>query len=266
MSSLKAPTLCAFCGKPGKMTKQHIWPKWLGKIRPPVAKSHTQTIGEFLTFSPGSRRPPRSTKIHQGHAGSRKIKKVCGTCNNGWMSQIEEAAKEPATPLILDREFCLTAYHQRELARWFALMTMMIEFTDPLTAALTREDRKFLAGHLDPPPIFKMWIGRYSGGQPDLHWSHHMGMSMSLTPEESGDPYKCNTQTTTIVLGALCIHTYSSTVDPDFPGYVGAPIKQVWPVSEEIVDWPLRIGLSNDRVVALAESLAAQTRPVPGWE
>jgi hypothetical protein len=93
MSSLRAPNLCAFCGKPGKMTKQHIWPKWLKKIRSPTATSHTQTVGELISFSPGSRRPPRSTKIHQGHAGSRKIKNVCQLCNNGWMSQIEEAAK-----------------------------------------------------------------------------------------------------------------------------------------------------------------------------
>jgi hypothetical protein len=158
------------------------------------------------------------------------------------------------------------AYHQRELARWFALMTMMFEFTEPLTSSLKTEHRRFLKEHLDPPPIFKMWIGRYNGDWPDLHWSHHMGMSMSLTPEASGDPYKCNTQTTTIVLGALCIHTYSSTVDPDFPGYRGAPIKQVWPAREEQINWPPLIGLSDDMVIALAESLAAQTTPSPGWE
>jgi hypothetical protein len=166
--------------------------------------------------------------------------------------------------LILNQGFTLTPYHQRELARWFALMTMMVEFTDPLTASLTREDRKFLADHRHPPPIFKMWIGRYSGAHPDLHWMRHMGMSMSLTPEESGDPYKCNTQTTTIVIGALCIHTYSSTVEPDFPGYVDAPIKQVWPVGEEPITWPPFIGLGDDRVIALAEALAAQTPSVPG--
>jgi hypothetical protein len=116
------------------MTKQHIWPKWLKKICPPTATSHTQTIGEFITFSPGSMHPPRSVRTHKGHAGSRKIKNVCVTCNNGWMSQLEEAAKESAVPLILNQKFNLTSYQQRELARWFTLMTMMVEFTDPLTA------------------------------------------------------------------------------------------------------------------------------------
>jgi hypothetical protein len=128
---------------------------------------------------------------------------------------------------MLNQKFNLTSYQQRELARWFTLMTMMVEFTDPLTATLTREDRRFLTDHRDPPPIFKMWIGRYSGTQSEQHWCRHVGPSMSLTPGEGRDPYKCNTQTTTIVIGALCIHTYSSTVDPDFQGYVGAPIKQV---------------------------------------
>jgi hypothetical protein len=154
------------------------------------------------------------------------------------MNQIEEAAMEPAAPLILDEIFSLTPYNQRELARWFALMTMMAEFMDLLTASLTKEYRQFLKDHLEPPPIFKMWIGRCVGPNPDLHWSHHMGMSMSLTPEALGDPYKCNTQTTTLILGALCIHTYSSIVDPDFAGYVGAPIEQVWPVSEKSIVWP----------------------------
>jgi hypothetical protein len=266
MSSIKLPMLCAFCARPGKMTKGHIWPKWLQKVRPPTATSHTQVTGEFVTFTPKARRPPRNVAIRQGHAGSRKIKNVCRNCNNGWMSQIEQAAMEAAIPLILAQQYALTAYHQRELARWFALMTMMAEFMDPLTKALTSEHRKFLKENLDPPPIFKMWIGRYSGTNPDLHWSHHMGMNMSLTPEVSGDPYKCNTQTTTLVIGALCIHTYSSTVDPDFPGYRRAPIKQVWPVIEERMIWPPMIGLNDDNIIALAEALGAQTKPLPGWE
>jgi hypothetical protein len=264
MSSLKSPKLCTFCGKPGKMTKQHIWPKWLSKIRSPNATSHTQVTGQFLT-RPDQDSRPIAQKIHQGHAGSRKIKNVCQTCNNGWMSQFEEAAKDAAVPLILDREFSLTPYQQRELARWFALMTMMVEFTDPATAALTVEDRNFLKIHHDPPQTFKMWIGRYIGKHPEQHWCRHTGMNMSLMPEASDDPYKCNTQVTTIVLGALCIHTYSSTVDPDFPGYVGAPIEQIWPVREQTIPWPPLVGLGDDNIIMLAESLGAHTKPVPGW-
>jgi hypothetical protein len=266
MSSVKPPKYCAFCDKPGTMTKQHIWPKWLKKIRHPVATSHTQVTGEFLTFSPRSRHLPYQATVHQGHAGSRKIKNVCQMCNNGWMSRIAEAAKETAVPLILGQSLNLTTYHQRELARWFTLMTMMVEFTSPATAALTSDDRRYLKDRLDPPPIFKMWIGRYSGTRPEQHWCRHVGMNMSLTPEGSGDPYRCNTQVTTIVIGALCIHTYSSTVDPNFPGYAGAPLEQVWPVQEQSISWPPLIGLGDDRIVALAESLAAQTIPVSGWD
>jgi hypothetical protein len=264
MSSLKL-SICAFCGKPGQMTKQHIWPKWLQKIRRPIATSHTQVTGEFLTFTPSSRRLPRHALVHQGHAGSRKVRNVCQACNNGWMSRVEESAKGPAIPLILDQPFGLTLDYQTQLARWFALMTAMIEFSDPATATLTREDRLFLKDRLDPPPIFKMWIGRYVGMHTEQHWCRHTGMNMSLTPDVSGDPYKCNTQTTTIVLGALCIHTYSSAIDPDFPGYVGAPIEQVWPVEKQAISWPLSIGMSDSKVIALSESLAAQTRPLPGW-
>lgn len=246
------------------MSKQHIWPKWLSKIRKPLAASHTQVTGEFLS-RPGLGNRPIVRNIHQGHAGSRKIKTVCQICNNGWMSQIEEAAKDAAVPLILDRESKLTSDQQRELARWFTLMTMMVEFTDPATAALTGKDRTFFKINRDPPPNFKMWIGRYIGKHPEQHWCRHIGMNMSLTPEPSDDPYKCNTQVTTIVLGALCIHTYSSTVDPDFPGYVGAPIEQIWPLREQIIQWPLLVGLNDNNIIALAESLGAHTKPVPGW-
>jgi hypothetical protein len=62
MSSIKTPMTCAFCGRPGQMTKQHIWPKWLKKIRPSTATSHTQVIGEFMTFSPKTLRTPRSAR------------------------------------------------------------------------------------------------------------------------------------------------------------------------------------------------------------
>jgi hypothetical protein len=128
---MKAPRLCAFCGKPGTMTKQHIWPKWLKKIVPQVASSHTQVSGEFLTFKPGAKTPPRKEAIFQGPAGSRKIKNVCERCNNGWMSQIEQAAMGSAIPMINNLACTISPQEQRVLASWFALMTMMIEFTGP---------------------------------------------------------------------------------------------------------------------------------------
>jgi hypothetical protein len=54
-------------------------------------------------------------------------------------------------------------------------------------------------------------------------------------------------------------------MQPNFLGYVNAPIKQAWPVRNGPIHWPPLLGLSDDRVIALAEWFVAQATSVPGW-
>lgn len=64
---------CAFCGKTGPMTKEHIWPKWLHDSGDYRLKYHS---------APDKVLPAEHV-----------IKDVCGECNNGSLSTLDDYAK-----------------------------------------------------------------------------------------------------------------------------------------------------------------------------
>jgi hypothetical protein len=45
-------------------------------------------------------------------------------------------------------------------------------------------------------------------------------------------PEHCNTHVTTLVVGQLYAHILFSTVWPDFPGYQGVSLTQIWPTHD----------------------------------
>lgn len=46
------------------------------------------------------------------------VRDICTTCNNGWMSQLEEQVKPILTPMLRDQPRTLTAPEQHLLATW----------------------------------------------------------------------------------------------------------------------------------------------------
>lgn len=80
---------CAFCGVPGRLTREDFTPKWLSrhinKHLPPEDKWQAVEI----RFS-GDRPYGERSRIV---GGARAIKPVivCAPCNNGWMARLEQA-------------------------------------------------------------------------------------------------------------------------------------------------------------------------------
>ena len=109
----KPPGICIFCGK-GGMTKQHVWPDWLKLAVPRSFARHSQiythmdlqSVDRPLVSSP-------IVKSKQGDPAVKKVRKVCKSCNSGWMSRLETAAKPVLTPIIRGKNATLSAL-QRE--------------------------------------------------------------------------------------------------------------------------------------------------------
>jgi hypothetical protein len=79
-----------FCGFGGKLTAEHVFGAWLSRSGlglEPVAHG----AGPLNRISPelGVRPPFRQTV------------RVCGECNNGWMSRLEVVGQRVLTPIIL---------------------------------------------------------------------------------------------------------------------------------------------------------------------
>ena len=254
---------CIFCGEPG-LSKGHVWPDWLKNILPTTATHHEVTTGYFATFEPEVPGPPKTIEEKHGPARSRKPRNTCKKCNSGWMSGIENAAIRFAPPLIKGEDFQLTEEAQRTLAAFFCLITMRLQFLGAMRP-IPAWDRLYLKEHLEPPPLWFVWIAEYIGEKPDDHWSRFCGLQV-VSPNDStpadkiGTDY-CNTQCTTLVIGKLCVHLFSSTVDPVL-GYEGIRLSQIWPRSGFALNTAFLPTIADDRVIALHESVAANSVPL----
>jgi hypothetical protein len=103
-----------FCGgKP--TTKEHIWSEWMH----PNLPSESDAREEFLkTFA---QRNSAVSHERPGPVITKKIRAVCGDCNNGWMSRLETAVKPIILPMIRGDACTLDTEAQALLARWITM-------------------------------------------------------------------------------------------------------------------------------------------------
>src|SRR5438045_8454454 len=86
-ANLKPPGRCIFCGVTG-VTREHMWADWLRCYIPRRMREHSVAA---TIVSPWGHEERVSRRTGDPH--SRRIKCVCGECNNVWMSQLQEATK-----------------------------------------------------------------------------------------------------------------------------------------------------------------------------
>jgi hypothetical protein len=262
MSMSKPAKQCVFCGKTG-VTKGHIWPDWLSKVLPRVGTHNEQVVGAVHTFEPKMKGPEFKRVVRPGHAGGRKPRNSCADCNGGWMSRIEQRAKAYATPLIQGTTCALDERGQRALAALLCLITVRTEFAELNTISVSKEDRDWLREKMEPPPLWQIWIARYIGTEPENHWCRHFGMQLVPSPDVKLETPECNTQTTTLVLGQLCAHAFSSSVFPEFSGYK-TPLCRIWPLAGWDIFSSALPRVADDDIISLAEALARGMKPIPG--
>src|SRR5213593_3811716 len=84
---------CIFCGSSDELTREHIWSDWVRKLVP-----SDKPEMHFHRFGPIGSEQERS---YPKRPYRWRLRVVCKTCNNGWMSRIDDAAKPIAEPMIL---------------------------------------------------------------------------------------------------------------------------------------------------------------------
>jgi hypothetical protein len=103
---------CIFCGAVGKLSEEHIIPKWLLKELDLSAKDMAR--GSHLTLS-GIAKSERTHSV-MTHTNAA----ICQDCNNGWMSRLENSAKDLIIGLMnMDTEaFGSLPGNSEILAKW----------------------------------------------------------------------------------------------------------------------------------------------------
>ena len=263
------PKLCIFCSTAGKMTREHIWGKWLKQfVRRDMNKHHfhAQRIPR-----PGA--PTTSlTHLKAGDPLSSQVRVVCTKCNNTWLSRIQEEAKPILIPLIRGQRSALGENAQKKLSAWCAMATMTAEYIDPdpYSVAIPQKDRDWLMNTGAAPPGWRIWIGDYLRHKWVPRWTHFtfpMLDAKDMPTSADAPPQLPNTQVTTFTAGRLYVHVMSSvhadTMAKWHWGFGPAPsqgrlLAQILPHKESFIAWP-PISLTDQSADTIAAAFKLYT-------
>jgi hypothetical protein len=263
----KSQGRCIFCSKAG-LTKEHLWPVWATPLLG-ISRAEKHTEQSFTTQNTVLIRPPR-TKAKPGPLRTKKLRVVCGGCNSGWMSALEDTAKPMLTALITSQPRALTSDDLEVLARWVALKVMVAE-CDIRDLAVTPPDvRKRFKADQQVPSDFRICIGQCGvGGWQCGYYRHAATVAKSplVTPQHQ---FK-NIHSVAIGIGDLFIFAMYTTLSGLFnanPSYSEALVP-VFP-AKGASTWPPPQRLSGVEAGQIAGTLdrmlrRASVKWLPGW-
>lgn len=212
-------------------------------------------------------------KKQSGDPQSGRIRCVCKSCNNHWMSILQNETKPILIPLLKGEKCSLTKKAQATLAAWCAMFTMVAEFKDRTGTKIgvLQEDRGWLKKHHTVPKNWKIWIADYERDKWQGYWWHS---TLPILTEERlvkrtdmGFPLP-NTQTTTFVVGKLYVHVLSSVVGQivrkqDMVGGGKILFPRVWPIRKSPLSWPPPRAITDHEALSIATAFIDRARKTP---
>lgn len=208
----------------------------------------------------GEKKRIETTKHRPGEVKSKRLKIVCGTCNNGWMGRIEEKTKRVLEPLIKGQFIILNNLDQAQLATWISLKIMVAEHNLTNKHITSYEARK--AFKQSPTPLLGMriWISRCGDdGWQSAYWRHSACLKLSEPPRDTTNIDRSdNSQSITFGIGDLFIHIHHTTIgglDLNFHFSNDLPIFQLWPIVQQRIFWPPLRKISALQATAISNTL-----------
>jgi hypothetical protein len=140
-------------------------------------------------------------KRKQGSPGAGKLRKVCRSCNNGWMKTLEEVAYPVAEPIILGGTPQLGQEQQLQLAKLATNIAFVGEYLgDPPFISEQGRRGAFKANQMPPDDLF-IFIGRAAEPINDPKYYSH-----GLETLRGDAPGQLIYKSFTAVMGSLLIH------------------------------------------------------------
>jgi hypothetical protein len=257
---------CIYCGQTGKLTKEHIYGRWMRKfITQDIIRTNHYT--SFREQNPDSGEPigtlAKGKLNRSGGPHSGQLQIVCQKCNGGWMSKIQDEAKPYLEKLLNGIWPKFTGTEHITLARWVKMVTISIEYADQTTKTVRESERKKFMDDQDLSQNWYIFIGLCQpNGSVGEFW--HRGAGLHFPPEEI--PSAANFQTTTINLRNSFVHSISGEDRflPELEEYTRTlGIRRLWPISERIKEPPLIYTIYGVNRVATAYWTGIGSSPEP---
>lgn len=264
MVGTKPAGRCIFCGG-FKMSKEHIWSDWLTKRGIiPAGESHYQNAIVYdvdITKNTATFKYPKMA-IKQGSSAQKKIRKVCKTCNSGWMSGIVDKSISIAEPIINADTVDLDRPSQTTLAAWIALACIMAEYTEEETRVISDFERQFLFKEFKPSNNWLIFIGRHNGAD-WLPTRYRHRVFKAFNDDPTNNPLILpvySGQITTYTIQNLAIQAFTATheilLDIFKEDFSPVGMHQIWPPVDNC-SWPPTHVLPSEQLWASADAFAS---------
>lgn len=238
------PRSCVFCGRKG-VTAEHVWPRWLGDVLPGSGP---------LSFARKRLHEPE-TKRWKAPSLTVTVKKVCASCNNGWMSALETEAKPLLSPMIEGKQMGLSAGEQKVASTWAVKTAAMLGLTHSELSLVHAADLAAVFATRKPPRNAYVWIGAYEGD-----WAGwYSGDVLGLGPRENPAGFA---YCAALVLGRLVFQILGHDLPEPMPP-LSAPEAdrlsiQIWPDPRPLVSWPPDFAILDPGLEMFAGQFASQ--------
>jgi hypothetical protein len=219
-----------------------VIPRWLTGVLPEQARYRGQDQATVLLHPERTVDGPRHREMVETFNAA-TVKAVCGPCNNGFMNDIEAAARPYLSAMIRGNlAMPLSAEAAPAVATWAVKTTLMAQLTSSEPAALDQVYKDFYATRR-PTPDCLVWAAAVA----DEEWALRtecrlMLYSVDGSLTSTDDPP--NILSVTIGLGALLLHTI---VDPvlgnptwNLTSAFRGGLVPLWPQPRPVT-WPPRL-------------------------
>jgi hypothetical protein len=235
---------CAFCGSTDELTREHVWPRWVGDLVG-GEKGMTAREVEGAVEDAWLARPATLT-----------VRNVCRDCNGGWMAGLEAEAKPLLTPMIAGRRTSLSAGERKLIAYWTAKTVSVGDLAGPESdRALPSELLHRLRTDPGPWPSTVTIAARYHGRRYPLRIGRRVDTT-TLKVRGQSQPWK--TFIASVSVGALVLqvwgHGMTNVVDLRPRSWKARYAHLIWPDATD-APWPPVDALSDENVARFMGSL-----------
>lgn len=228
--------ICIFCGDESG-SEEHLWPAWMHRL---------------IKFGPIRVQEGSGPEIIEDDP-EKKINTVCRTCNNKWMSQLEEKNIPSLKPMIQNIAITIDPGRQRLLTEW-AIKTAMVQ--DSIKPRIdnenfyTRAEREAMRLNRQIPDRTRIWIG-------SLTEAHLGAFGTDFTIVGTDGNTRIGTGiVTTIVAGHFAVQVITEHVMPEYAhlGLLGIQphagdwddkLIEIYPKKHKKIEWPTKKSFTN---------------------
>lgn len=190
---------CIFCGGAAN-SGEHVWPKWAHSLLPAFSRHEQITLEGPVEKTVLSRVRHRR---RQGSSAKVAIKRVCKSCNSGWMGNYEEKLKLTLTRMMIGSHLAIGPDTQILLREYFTYKIMVLDWTNDDPVFSDKERSEFFLNRTIPEDL-KVIISYCPEQSTQSYYRTHFMEMASLDSIQSRTPGR-NVKTFAIGFGSIFV-------------------------------------------------------------